>query len=94
MGKFLDADVVHQGMFTPEELDILNFVIKATALRLRMTTQDEFENVATSALSLYSSGATDPDLLMRELMSRFGSLIELSAAGHLDDGEQLPARPR
>jgi hypothetical protein len=91
MGKFLDADSVHHGMFTPEEIDILNFVTKTVTLRLQLTTQDEVENVATSAISLYSSGITDPDLLLQEILSRFGEPIEPSAVVHLNDREQTPA---
>jgi hypothetical protein len=91
MGKFLDADSVHHGMFTPEEIDILNFVTKTVTERLRLATQEEVEHIARSALSSYSSGMTDPDLLLQEILSRFGEPIEPSAAVHLNDREQTTA---
>jgi hypothetical protein len=64
MGKFFDADIVHQGLFTPEDIDVLNFVTKTAIGRLDLTMQEEVEHIASAALSVYSKGITDPELLL------------------------------
>ncbi len=94
MGRFLDADIAHQGIFTPEELEVLNFVSKAAIDRLAITTQEEVEHIASAALSLYSTGMTDPDLLLQEVLSRFGRSAKQSAALHVDARKHTRARPR
>ncbi len=80
MGKFLDADIAHCGMFTPEEIDVLNFVAKTATERLALISQDDVEQVASSAIFLYSTGMDDPDLLLHEVLSRFGKPIKPPSA--------------
>lgn len=101
MGKFLDGDIVHQGMFTPEELDVLNFVTKTATERLGITTQEKVERIASTALFFYATGMTDPDLLLQEILSRFGKssqtsspVVHVSPAIHLDNREQMSAKRR
>ncbi|NGN43498.1 hypothetical protein G6N74_20720 [Mesorhizobium sp. CGMCC 1.15528] len=94
MGRFLDADIAHQCIFTPEELEVLNFVSRAAIDRLAITTQDEVEHIASAALSLYSTGMTDPGLLLQEVLSRFGRSIKPSAARHVDARKHTRARTR